>query len=114
MQNIQVEKAAVNTSALDAELRNNLGNIVKGISSSRGQVIVHLDDNATAEQVSQAQQIVLDHDESQLTSEQLARQLLEVDRESYRVAFDPASISLQQLAERIVWLEKEIRDLRGM
>jgi multidrug efflux pump subunit AcrA (membrane-fusion protein) len=114
MQNIEVTKSIVNVAGLDAELRNNLGDVVKGVSVRRGQVIVHLDDRVTAAQVSQAQQIVLDHDASQRTPEQSARQQLEADRKIYRQLFDPASINLQQLAERVAWLENEIRDLRGL
>ena len=114
MKNVIVERQNINTQALDGELRAALGALVYGISASRGQVVVHLDSAASAQDEAQAEQIVIDHDASQLTAEQQAQADLEAERDSYASPLDPQAISLEDLASRVAWLEQEIRDLRGV
>lgn len=114
MENIIVERARVNPDVLDAELRSALGDLCFGVSSGRGQVTVHLDDAATQAQINQAQKIVADHDETQNTPAQQARQALEMERESFAVPLNPQKITLKNLAARVAWLEKELRQARGL
>lgn len=123
MQNIIVKRQTVNLEALDETIRAALGDVVTGVSSRPGAVVVHLIDAATTTQANQAQQIVLNHDASELTAEQTAeaqrRQHLETAREANRSNLDAEGIStadvttLKQVARKVAWLEQEIRDLRG-
>jgi hypothetical protein len=84
MQNILVEKYNVNTDALDAVLRAAFGEQVFGISTGPHGVIVHLADDVTPAQIAQAEQIVIDHDPSILTPEQIAAAHAEqVEADSY-------------------------------
>jgi hypothetical protein len=84
MQNIQISKSGVNTDALDAALRTALGEQVFGISIGPHGVIVHLADDVTPAQIAQAEQIVIDHDPSILTPEQIAAAHAEqVEADSY-------------------------------
>ena len=100
MQNVIVERQDINVEALDGELRAALGALVYGISLSRGEVVVHLDSAATAADEAQAEQIVVDHDETQLTAEQQAQADLEAERDSYASPLDPQAVTLQDLAAR--------------
>jgi hypothetical protein len=122
MQNITIEKALVNTEALDAALRTALGAAVSGISYTRSVVTVHLADDATPEQVNQASTIVLTHDPAQLTAEQQAeldrRSRLAQARQDWGAAeldlagYGGQAAPIQQLAQKIVLLEREIGELR--
>lgn len=114
MQNVNIDRVKVNPAGLDAELRAALGAVVKGISVSGGQVIVHLDDGATQAQIDQARGVVDAHDESRLTPAQQAQLDLEAEREGYALPLDPLVISLEDLARRMAWLEKEVRAARGI
>lgn len=118
MQNISVDRTQVNVELLDAELKNALGVLVKGISTGRGQVIVHIDDDATDADIDHVEQIVIDHDETGLTADQQKQQQRATDiaagRQIYDVPLDEKSITLEGLALRIKWLEEELRDLRGL
>jgi hypothetical protein len=120
MNNITLQKASVNTEALNAALLSALTTTFKGISTSAGQVIVHLDDNATPIQAQQAEQIVTSHNPAVLTPEQQA----EVDRlqalEATWQAAEPVTLNLgdfsgaaqQGLVKKVLWLEQAILDLQ--
>ena len=118
MQNISIDKTRVNVELLDAELKAALPDLVHGISSGRGKVVVHMDNDATNADITNAEQIVINHEESGLTAEQQKQQQREIDLAAGRIAYDepldPATITLETLATRIAWLEQEIRDLRGL
>ena len=114
MQNVIVERQKINTESLDGELRNSLGALVHGLSAGRGEVIVHLADRATQADIAQAEQIVNDHDEAQLTAEQQTQAELETERASYVASLDPQTVTLEELAARMAWLEKEIRAMGGL
>jgi hypothetical protein len=86
-------------------------------------VRVHLVRETPTEQVQQAEQIVRDHDPTQLTPEQqaelLQRQNLLQARADNPTLLDIDGYSssdtlIQQLAYKIQWLEQEIRDLRDL
>jgi len=123
MQNIIVERHAVNIEALDAELRSALGDVIAGMSTRPGAIVVHLSDAASKSQANQAQRLVLDHDATQLTSEQSGEvdriQRLRAARQANRTALEVDGISnndvdtIKRLARKVAWLEQEIRDLRG-
>jgi hypothetical protein len=69
---ICIPKSAINSDALDTELRTALGEIIIGCDYTSGIVTVHLADTATAEAVSTALVIVRAHDASVLTPKQQA------------------------------------------
>jgi hypothetical protein len=102
MKSVIVERGAVNVEALDAALRAALGAATTGYSISGGNVIVHLLDSATAQQENQAR-----------------IQKLNQARTNYGVnPLDVATYTaqpalIQQLAQKISWLEQEIAALQG-
>ena len=122
MKDITIERTTVNIDALDAELCTALGAVTTGFSLGGGRVIVHLLDSATSQQESLARQIVLTHDPNRLTPEQQANELRKTKLEQARRDFGAAEIDLalysaqtppvQQLAQKIAWLEREITDIR--
>jgi hypothetical protein len=118
MQDISIDREQVNVELLDSELKAALPGLVHGISSGRGKVVVHLDNDATNVQIANATQIVFGHDENRLTADQQKKLQREIDIAAGRIAhdepFDTKTITLEELATRIAWLEQEIRDLRGL
>ena len=122
MADIILDRSPINPEALDAELRAALGGKVSGISARRGQVVVHLTDEAIRADEDQARSIVLNHDPAALTPQQAAEQarrtLLAQARQLNALPLDVAAYSgesalIQALAERIAWLELEIVQLGG-
>jgi hypothetical protein len=120
---VTVNRAAVNIEALDEQLRATFGALTSGFSIGQGQVIVYLDNKATPAQVIQARAIVAGHDPSALTVAQQAalvrRQKLDQARRDFAtsetdltpyVGKDPLLVTL---AQKIVWLEREIAALRA-
>jgi hypothetical protein len=122
MKDISIERSIVNIDALDSELRAALGELTTGFSTGGGRVIVHLLDAATSQQEGLARQIVLAHDPARLTPPQqleAERQAkLDQARKEYGAAeidlavYDSQGPIIQQLAQKIAWLEREIADLR--
>lgn len=122
MKDITIERSTVNIDGLDAELRAALGAITTGFSLGGGKVTVHLLDAATPQQEAQARQIVLAHDSARLTPEQQAEALRKTRLDQARRDYGATEIDLapyatqgpmiQQLAQKIAWLEREIADLR--
>lgn len=73
MPHITIERTdAINTEALDAELRQAFGPLVNGISRRPGSVIVHLHKGADSDDMALARRIVADHDPNRLTPHQQA------------------------------------------
>jgi hypothetical protein len=122
MKDITIERAIVNIDALDADLRAALGDSTSGFSVGGGRVIVHLLDAATRQQEEQARQIVLIHDPARLTQQQQQQAASQAKLDQARRDYGAAEIDLtvyasqgpiiQQLAQKIAWLEREIADLR--
>jgi hypothetical protein len=122
MKDITIERGIVNIDALDADLRAALGDITSGFSVSGGRVIVHLLDAATRQQEDQARQIVLNHDPTRLTQQQQQQAERQAKLDQARKDYGTAEIDLtvyasqgpiiQQLAQKIAWLEREVTDLR--
>lgn len=105
-------------SALDADLRAALGERFYGLSGKTGgkdaanhTIILHLSDKATAEDDNTARQIVLAHDFTKRTPEQLAR----VAKKQARVdARSKAKGDKATKDDVIEWLMLEIEDLREL
>jgi hypothetical protein len=84
MQNVLVEKYDVNIEALDSALRDAFGLQIIGISTGSYGVIVHCADTITPAQITQVEQIVIDHDPAVLTPEQIAADhAAQVEADSY-------------------------------
>jgi hypothetical protein len=118
MNDIVVQKASINIEALDADLRAALGAAVSGISYGGGQVTVHMDDNATPTQVQQAQQIVGSH-ANRLTAAQQAAVTRQEALAQLRQTADGITLATadfagkqRDLAQKVMWLEQEVRELR--
>jgi len=121
MQKLTVTRDFINTPALEAELRGVLGEQYVGLSTYSGNVVIHLLDDTSMEQVQQAEQLVKDHDPSVLTPKQQEEQTRQQRLEDFRAAdaldlsaYDGATADVQTLAQKIAWLELEIRELRGL
>ncbi len=118
MQNVSIDRLVVNVDLLDAELKAAIPDLVIGMSTGRGQVVVHLEDAATGIDIAAAEDIVNVHDETKLTTTQQKVLQREIDladgRLSYDVVVDPQTVTLEELAARIAWLEEEIRDLQNL
>jgi hypothetical protein len=122
MKDITIERSAVNIDALDAELRAALGAATSGYSIGGGKVIVHLLDSATPQQEALARQVVATHDAARLTQQQQQEaerqsRLAQSRRDFGAMEIDLAPYgtqppTIQQLAQKIAWLEREITDLR--
>lgn len=113
---------SINIEKLDADLRAVYEANYIGLSTRLSDVIVFMTDETPEEDVLLAQSIVENHDPSQLTAEQeaeLARQTALADARSANSdnldlsQFATESAAINALAERVAWLELEIRDLRG-
>lgn len=122
MIDIVIDRSVINPEALDAELRAALGDKASGISARRGQVVVHLTDEASNADQDQARSIVLNHDPAVLTPHQAAEQARRTQLTQARqlnalpldvAAYDGESALIQALAERIARLELEIAQLGG-
>lgn len=119
MNEVIVKKASINPEALDSALRLALGSAVSGFSYNNGQVTVHLADDATAQQITQVQQIVANHDPAVLTAAQQTEVNRQLTLEQARQAAGALQINptdfagkQQDLARKVILLEQELRDLR--
>jgi hypothetical protein len=110
----------VNFKALDAELRQNLGEAYNALMVSDSTIRVFLNEDVSRMTV---QGIVDAHDPMQLTAEQQAQldatAAVEAAREAHSSKLDLAqflgeSLPVQELATYVAWLELEIRNLRGL
>ena len=72
MVTVTVEKAAVNTARLHEDLQAALGEVLAGVSFSRGTARVHLSDTVTVRQQDEVRAIVSAHDAALPSSVQQA------------------------------------------
>jgi hypothetical protein len=122
MKTLQLELAAANVTALDYNLRIALTTHFYGLTYDGKQVMLVMDDAVTGNEVRQAQTIVATHNPSQLTPDQQAEILqatqLDQARKDYATteldlsAYQGKDVLLQQLAGKIIWLEREVNALR--
>ena len=123
MKTITIAREQTNITALDEALDTLLANFYLGLSVYNGEVRVHLVRETPSELVRQAEQIVQNHDPSQLTlgqqAEIIKRQNLLQARTANPTLLDTVAYTgtdplVQQLAYKLHWLEQEIRDLRDL
>ena len=120
MSDIVIAKSNINMEALDAALRTALAEAVSGVSFRDGQVVVHMEDDATPTQVQQARQIVADHNPAALTPAQQAaadrqQALQQASQAAEAVTLnlgDYSGAAQQTLAKKVLWLERAVRDLQ--
>src|SRR5690606_7008291 len=122
MQDIWLQQELVNIDALDEILRANLGEVVAGVSTSRGQLVIHLSDAASLNQVAEAKRLFEEHDPSQLSK----RQQIQAERQAALAElqqhgtgainledFRNEAASIQHLAKRVALLELQLQELLG-
>lgn len=122
MKNISIELTAANVFSLDYDLRAALTTRFFGLTYDGKQITLVLDDTVTPEQVRQAQTIVATHDPARLTPDQQAAVLdaakLDQARKDYAAAeldlspYQGKDALLEKLAQKILWLERELNALR--
>lgn len=122
MKTISIELTAANVLSLDYDLRAALTTRFFGLTYDGKQVTLVLDDTVTPEQVRQAQTIVATHDPARLTPDQQAAVLdaakLDQARKDYAAAeldlspYQGKDALLEKLAQKILWLERELNALR--
>lgn len=123
MPTITISRDAVNLVALDAELRTALGELAQGVSVEGQKVHLHLHEDVSTEEIALARRIARQHDAALLTPEQSRRQQRRTRLQSLRQslqdaldesAYDSADPLLRQMAQRLAWLELEIRDWKDL
>ena len=119
----RISGASVNIEALNIALRATLAEKLRGISTGPGGVVVHLDDSATLADVDSAESIATSHDPATRTPRQqrirARRDALANARDRFRDAlnlddYQGEAQVIRRLAERLIWLETELRDLRDL
>lgn len=109
-------KVVVKPVVLDRELRLRVPGFV-GLSWTDGLLRVHLVPDGAVDMESlegQVDDVLRLHDPMTPDIEEEKQAALAADRVTFAAALDPENITLGALARRVAWLEREIRDLRGM
>ncbi len=123
MQEVYVERTAVNYEALDAALKKTLGGLVLGISTGPGWVRLYLDDNATQTQQKNGRTLIETHDPTVLSPEQQAEATFKAHLAKLRQDYGNTPLEItpyatesgptQALAQKVAWLEAEIQAIRS-
>lgn len=114
---ITLELKPINIQLLQEELQASLQHLYLGIVTNE-QLHINMADDARWEDGEIALGIVENHDNTKMTAKQAKQANQEATitqgRLDYTVPLNPNSITLQELAERIMWLEAEIRHREGL
>lgn len=123
MKTLSIDLAAANAAALDYDLRAAISSHFYGLTYDGKQVTLVLDEAVTGNEIRQAQNIVATHDPAKLTPDQQAEVLkaakLDQARKAYAAteldltAYQGKDALLQKLAEKVLWLERELNALRS-
>ncbi len=117
MINVRQMLNSVNLELLTAQAHNVLGDFVFGASFEGGEVILHLRDNATGDEIATATNVILSHDSTQRTlaqqeaADRIAQleQLRAENTTPLNLAdYATAAVEIRRLAEKIAWLELEL------
>jgi len=114
MDEIVFDRTGFNPELLSQELFDALGESLSGVSWDDQIIRIHLLTTGTPDVIRAIDMARTAHDPSQLTREQQKQAQLDADRSTFSDAIDPVTATLPELAERLAWLEREIRDLRGL
>ena len=122
MKTLTLELTAANIAALDTDLRAALTNHFYGLTFDGKQVTLVLDEAVTLNEVKQAKNIVATHDPAKLTPDQQAEVLQKAKLEQARKDYAATELDLsvyqgkdalvEKLAQKIVWLERELNLIR--
>ncbi len=122
MKTLTTELSAANVLSLDYDLRAALAGRFYGLTYDGQQVTLVLDDTMTSDQLRQAQTIVATHDPARLTPDQQSAVLdaakLDQARKDYAAAeldiktYQGKDTLLEKLAQKVLWLEREVNALR--
>jgi hypothetical protein len=122
MKTQSIELASANIAALDYDLRAALSTHFYGLTYDGELVTLVLDDAVKPAEIRQAQNIVAAHDPAKLTPDQQAAIVqtakLEQSRKDYAASeldlniYQGKDVLLEKLAQKILWLEREIHALR--
>jgi hypothetical protein len=122
MKTMSIELTAANITALDFDLRTALTSHYFGLTYDGKQVTLVLDETVTDSEIRQAQTIVATHDPAKLTpdlqAEVLRNARLDQARKDYAATelditpYQGKDALLQKLAEKVIWLERELNALR--
>lgn len=114
MDEIVFDRTGFNPELLSQELFDALGGMLSGVSWDDQSIRIHLLTTGTPEVIRAIDTARAAHDPSKLTREQQKQAQLNADRSTFSDGIDPDIATLRELAERVAWLEREIRDLRGL
>lgn len=123
MKSFEVKRDRINTDALNSAIRASLGDVYTGLSSKPGMVTLYFGDEASGTEMEAARDIAILHDPVVLSPRQEAenarRGVLASVREANADSLDSSQYDseaplMRQLAQKIIWLEEEIRDLRDL
>ncbi len=116
MRQLRFERPPLNLSALDEQLRAELGVAYAGCSLTPTLLIVHLHAGGEDDAEKRARRVVRDHDPDRLSRQQQQAQALAAARAEAGRAPDPADYADERLAalvRRVNWLAAEVEALRG-
>lgn len=106
-----------NGELLHSEIEVGLPGMISGVSRNGNKTIVNVIKELNVLDRNALDMIVFAHDPTKLTYGQQKSADRQDDKEAGRaffdVAVDPQAVTLADLAERVAWLEQEIRDLIG-
>lgn len=124
LRHLEVQRESVNLEQLTDEIQGVIApDDLVGLSARPGRVVIHLRESVKPEQIAQVRTLAAAHDSTQLSARQQAaiqRQVrLRLMRQTHTSPSDPAIYAtetplIRQMAQRLAWLEEEIRDLRGL
>ncbi len=122
MKTLSIELASANITSLDYDLRAALTTHFYGLTYDGKLATLVLDDAVKPAEIRQAQNIVATHDPAKLTPDQQAAIVqaakLEQSRKDYATSeldlstYQGKDVLLEKLAQKILWLEREIYALR--
>jgi len=120
MRQLRFERPPLNLSALDEQLRAELGAAYAGCSLTPALLIVHLHAGGEDDAEKRARRVLREHDPDRLsaaqTRQQQQAQALAAARAEAGRAPDPADYADERLAalvRRVNWLAAEVEALRG-
>lgn len=119
---LRIARDTINIELLDSELRSAMGEAYVGLSFAPNNVTAYLRDDISEALVTEARQIIQQHDAAELTYQQRATAELYAKlallRTQNSIPLDEGEFAeeaplIRLLAQKVGWLELEIAALRG-
>lgn len=114
IEDIEFELGDANPALLAEELRAALGACSPGVSWRDGIMRVHIHAPVMPQDRARVDAVRAAHQPVRFTRAEQVRADLEQQRHDHRAPLDPRSVSLEALAQRVAWLEAELRHLREL